>query len=106
MKKLNYYSLAVLAMLLLPLSSHAQDELEVTLEAVPANASADSAIHDIKLPEGADPQAHESAAFGLDTANKARRLREEMQHEFGEGVSDAARERSRERIENIPAGRP
>lgn len=103
MKTRNLSFLTLIASLLLPLGAHAQDDLEVTLEAVPADSSADAAINDIQLPEAAAPEAHENARFGIDTANKARRLREEMNHEFGNEVSDAARQRARERNQNIPA---
>ncbi len=104
MKTLKLSLLTLMAALLLPLGAQAQeDDLEVTLEAVPANSSADAAINDIQLPEDAAPEAHENAKFGIDTANKARRLREEMSHEFGSEVSDAARERARERTQNIQA---
>ncbi|MDR9437727.1 MAG: hypothetical protein RI563_12670 [Thiohalophilus sp.] len=109
MKKLNLSLLTLMAALLLPLGAQAQeDDLEVTLEAVPADSSADAAINNIELPQDADPQAHKNAEFGIGTANKARRLREEMSHEFGSEVSDAARERARERTQNIqvPGERP
>ncbi|MFP3874239.1 MAG: hypothetical protein ACLFV1_07270 [Thiohalophilus sp.] len=110
MKTLKPYLLTLMAALLLPLGAQAQerDDLEVTLEAVPADSSADAAINDIRLPEDAAPEAHDNAAFGIDTANKARRLREEMNEDFGEGVSERARERAEERNQNIqaPDGRP
>ena len=109
MKTLKLSLLTLMAALLLPLGAQAQeaDDLEVTLEAVPADSSADAAINNIELPEDADPQAHKNAEFGIDTANKARRLREEMSHEFGSEV-DATRERARERTQNIqvPGERP
>lgn len=103
MKTLKLPLLTLMTALLLPLAAHAQEDLEVTLEAVPANSSADAAINDIELPEDADPEARENASHGIDTANKARRLREEMRHEFGNEVSDAARERAQERTQNIQA---
>ncbi|MDZ7803330.1 hypothetical protein [Thiohalophilus sp.] len=113
MKTLKLSLLTLMAALLLPLGAQAQeDDLEVTLEAVPADSSADAAVNDIVLPQDADAEAHENAAFGIDTANKARRLREEMGEDFGQDVSGAARERAEERTQNIeipggnPGGRP
>lgn len=103
MKTRNLSFLTLIAALLLPLGVHAQDDLEVTLEAVPADSSADAAINDIALPEEAAPEAHKNAQFGIDTANKARRLREEMNEDFGQGVSETARERAEERRQNIEA---
>lgn len=108
MKTLKLSLLTLMAALMLPLAAHAQEDLEVTLEAVPANSSADAAINDIELPQDAAPEAHENAKFGIDTANKARRLREEMNEDFGQDVSGAARDRAEERTQNIqvPGGRP
>ncbi|MDZ7661430.1 hypothetical protein [Thiohalophilus sp.] len=110
MKTLKPYFLTLMAALLLPLGVQAQeqDDLEVTLEAVPADSSADAAVTDIRLPEDAAPEAHENAEFGIDTANKARRLREEMNEDFGQDVSDTARDRAEERNQNIqvPGDRP
>lgn len=101
MKTLNLSLLTLMTALLLPLAAQAQEDLEVTLEAVPADSSADAAINDIALPEDADPQAHENARHGIDTANEARRMREEMSHEFGNETSESARERAGERTQNI-----
>jgi len=66
-----------------------QSDLEMTLEVVPANSSADAATGEIKLPESvpADSPAHDASKFGLETANKAR----ELGTKFGQDVSNAAR---------------
>lgn len=86
-----------------------QQDLEVTMDVVPANASA-GAAGEIKLPltlpAAASARGRESSAFGLDTANKARELQGDLGREFGKDVSDAARERSH--APNLPpqSGRP
>ena len=118
MKTLTRYSLIIMVALLLPAISHANDDLEVTLEAVPANGSPDVAISNIELPAEARHEAREYAQVGLDTANEARRLREQREQmdrdfgrNFGEGVSDEARERAHERTGEragdmqVPGGR-
>ena len=73
-----------------------QRDLEVTMEVVPANASA-SAAGEIRLPitrpDTASPRAREASAFGLGTANSARDKGDLSGREFGQGVSEAARQR-------------
>ena len=66
-----------------------QQDLEVTMDVVPANASA-RAGREIKLPITLPetPRAGEASAFGLETANRAR----DLGREFGKAVSEAARE--------------
>jgi len=70
-----------------------QQDLEVTMDVVPANAPASAAAGEIKLPitlpETASPRAREASAFGLETANRAR----ELGREFGKEVSEAARKK-------------
>lgn len=71
-----------------------QQDLEVTMDVVPANASAGAASEiklPIALPETASPRARDASAFGLETANRAR----ELGREFGKEVSETARERDR-----------
>jgi len=87
-------------------SAWAQKDLEVTMEVVPADAAAGAATGEIKLPDVAAPEAHENAAFGLETANKAREMKGEMGEQFGQEVSEAARERAADRIPNVVPGRP
>lgn len=79
-----------------------QQDLEVTMDVVPANASAGAATGEIKLPETAATRAQEGSAFGLGTANRARELQGDHGREFGQEVSEAARERARDRVPNIP----
>lgn len=77
-----------------------QQDLEVTMEVVPANAAASAATGEIKLPETAAPRAQEAAAFGLETANRARELKGELGREFGKEVVERAR--AREHTPNKP----
>jgi hypothetical protein len=72
-----------------------QQDLEVTISVVPADAAADAATKVIPLPDSS--QAQESAAFGIGIANKAREMRGELGRQFGEDVSAAARERAQSR---------
>lgn len=71
-----------------------QQDLEVTMDVLPANASANAATGQIPLPDTAASQAQEASAFGLETANKAR----DLGRDFGQEVS----ERAREHAPNIP----
>jgi hypothetical protein len=71
-----------------------QRDLEVTMDVVPANASAGAAGEiklPITLPATASPQGQESSAFGLGTANLARDKGDLSGQEFGQRVSEAAR---------------
>lgn len=77
-----------------------QRDLEVTMEVVPAGASADAATGEIKLPETAAPRAQEASAFGHDVANNARELKGDLGRDFGQTVSEAAR--AREHGPNVP----
>jgi hypothetical protein len=80
-----------------------QQDLEVTISVVPADAAADAATKVIELPVTASPQAQESSAFGLSVANKAREMRGELGREFGFAVSDEA---SQGRARPRGTGRP
>jgi hypothetical protein len=81
-----------------------QQDLEVTIRMVPADAAADAATKVIKLPADKVPtQAQESSAFGLGIANKAREMRGELGREFGTAVSDEA---SQGRARPRGTGRP
>jgi hypothetical protein len=88
----------------------AQQDLEVTMGVVPANASASAAAGEIKLPvalpDTASDRAHDASAFGLGTANRAREMQGDLGREFGQGVSEAAR--ARDHTPNLPpqSGRP
>ncbi len=56
-----------------------------------------------KLPETAAPRASDASAFGRDIADRARELKGDLGRDFGQGVSDTARERAQDRI---PSGVP
>ncbi len=77
-----------------------QKDLEVTMDVVPADASAGAPTGVITLPETAAPRAQEASAFGLETANQARELNGDLGRDFGQAVSEAAR--AREHVPNIP----
>lgn len=67
-------------------------EDEVTIEVVgEAEAQPEGLTDTISLPEEAAEQAHESAAFGLETANRAR----EKGEDFGREQAEEARENGR-----------
>ncbi|MGH8707073.1 MAG: hypothetical protein ACREVD_03330 [Burkholderiales bacterium] len=72
-----------------------QQDLEVTIRVVPADAAADAATKVIELPAKASAQARESSAFGLGVANRAREMRGELGRDFGKEVSEAAKARAR-----------
>lgn len=73
------------------LSADHQDGL--TMQAIEAeNNAEEELISDITLPENASPQAHENAAYGLNTANEARR----RGREFGQERAEQARELGRD----------
>ena len=98
MKRFTQYTIGTVFALALSSAAWAQQrDLEVTMDVVPANASAD-ATGEIKLPitlpaaASASPRAQEASAFGLETANKAR----ELGREFGQAVSD------QNRVPNLP----
>ena len=86
---------AALALALPGLAWAQQRDLEVTMDVVPANAASDSATKVIALPATASPRAQERSAFGHSVANKAREARGDLGREFGQSVSEAARERGK-----------
>lgn len=77
-----------------------QQDLEVTMDVVPPGASSGAATGEIKLPGTAALRAQEASAFGLETANSARELKGDLGRDFGQGVSEAARERVH--VPNLP----
>ena len=104
MKRFTRYTIGTVFALALSSAAWAQQrDLEVTMDVVPANASAD-ATGEIKLPitlpATASPQAQDASALGLETANRARELKGDLGREFGKDVSEAARERNR--TPNLP----
>lgn len=68
-----------------------QDDLDVTMKVVPADASAGSALSEIQLPDAASDRARDASAFGLSTASKAREMKGDLGRDFGQSVSEAAR---------------
>lgn len=71
-----------------------QDDLDVTMKVVPADASAGSALSEIKLPDAASDRARDASALGLSTANKAREMKGDLGRDFGQSVSEAAQNKS------------
>lgn len=83
-----------------------QQDLEVTMGVVPANGTPEAVTKEIKLPDAASPQGQESSAFGLGVANQAREMRGELGRDFGQEVSQAARERAAARRGGALPGKP
>jgi hypothetical protein len=107
MKALVRCAIGFLVALALPAAGWAQQQdLEVTIGVVPADAAADAAAKEIKLPDTASLKAQESSAFGLGVANQARETRGELGRDFGKAVSEAARERAQTRGAGRGPGRP
>ncbi len=113
MKRFTQYTIGTVFALALSGAAWAQQrdraqqrDLEVTMDVVPANASAD-ATGEIKLPitlpATASPRAQESSAFGLGTANAAREMKGDLGRDFGQAVSEAAR--AQDRTPNLPPQR-
>ncbi len=104
MKRFTQYTIGTVFALALSSTAWAQQrDLEVTMDVVPANASAD-ATGEIKLPitlpaTTASPQGQESSAFGLGVANMAREAKGDLGREFGQAVSEA---RAQDRVPNVP----
>jgi hypothetical protein len=68
-----------------------QDDLDVTMSVVPANATGAGALSEIKLPDAASDRGRDAAAFGQSTASKARDMKGDLGRDFGQSVSEAAR---------------
>src|SRR5712691_3181935 len=103
MKQVTRYTIGTILSFALSGAAWAQQppqrDLEVTMDVVPANASAGAATGEIKLPITLPDtsRAREASAFGLDTANSAR----DLGSAFGQAVSEAAR--TQDRTPNIPS---
>ena len=100
MKRFTRYTIGTVFAFALSSAAWAQQrDLEVTMDVVPANASAD-ATGEIKLPitlpGTASPQGRDASTFGLETANRAR----DLGRDFGQAVSEAAR--AQDRTPNVP----
>jgi len=109
MKRFTRYAIGTILVLGLSSAWAQQRDLEVTMDVVPANVSAGAAGEiklPITLPETASARAREASAFGLGTANAARDKGDLSGREFGQEISEAARQR--DHIPNLPpqAGRP
>ena len=103
MKRFTQCTIGAIFGLALSSAALAQQDLEVTMRVVPANAAPD-ATGEIKLPitlpATASARAQESSAFGLGTANSAREMQGDLGRDFGHGVSEAAR--AQDRTPNLP----
>lgn len=96
MKRLTLITLGAALALALPGPAWAQQrDLEVTMDVVPANAAPGAATKVIELPDTASDRARERSAFGHGVANKAREMRGELGRDFGQSVSESARERGK-----------
>ena len=86
------YAIGAVMAFALPASAWAQQQdLEVTIRVVPADAAADAATKVIKLPDAAvEARAQQSLPFGHDIANKAREMRGEFGRDIGTAISDQA----------------
>ena len=97
MKQVTLYTIGTILGFALSSAAWAQQrDLEVTMDVVPANASAGAAGEiklPIALPDSASARAREASAFGLGTANAAHDKGDLSGREFGQGVSEAARAR-------------
>ena len=71
-----------------------QDDLDVTMWVVRANASAGSAVSEMKLSEAASDQARAASAFGQSTATQAHDMKGDLGSDFGQSVSEAAHARN------------
>jgi|SRR5258708_4859485 len=104
MKRFTQYTIGTVFALALSGAAWAQQrDLEVTMDVVPANASAD-ATGEIKLPitlpATASHRGQEASAFGLGVANMAREAKGDLGRDFGQAVSEAAR--AQDRTPNVP----
>jgi len=97
MKRFTRYAIGAILVLGMSSAWAQQRDLEVTMDVVPANASA-GAAGEIKLPvtllDTASPQGQAASAFGQATATMARD-KGDLSGPFGQAVSDAARTRDK-----------
>jgi hypothetical protein len=103
MKTFTRYAMGTILVLGVSSAWAQQRDLEVTMDVVPANASAGAAGEiklPITLPPTASARAREASAFGHDTANLARDKDDLTGREFGQEVSEAAR--ARDHSPNLP----
>jgi hypothetical protein len=102
MKTFTRYATGTILVLAVSSAWAQQRDLEVTMDVVPANASAGAAGDKlpITLPPTASARAREASAFGHETANLARDKDGLTGREFGQEVSEAAR--ARDHTPNLP----
>ena len=98
MKRFTGYAIGATLVLGMSGAWAQQRDLEVTMDVVPANASA-GAAGEIKLPlalpDTASLQGQAASAFGQRTATLARDKVDLSGQQFGQAVSDAARTRDK-----------
>jgi len=96
MKRFTRYAIGAILVLVTSGAWAQQRDLEVTMDVVPANASA-GAAGEIKLPfalpDTASLQGQAASTFGQGTATLARDKGELSGQQFGQTVSEAARTR-------------
>ena len=109
MKPFTRYAIGTILVLGMSSAWAQQRDLEVTMDVVPANASARDA-GEIKLPtalpDKASPRGQEASAFGQATSNLARDKGDLSGREFGQSVSEAAQQRNQDRNPPGKSGRP
>jgi hypothetical protein len=110
MKRLIRYATSAVLVFGLSNAWAQQRDLDVTMDVVPANASANAATGEIKLPivlpQTASDRAQEASAFGHGTANLARDKGDVTGRDFGQAVSEAAQQRNQDRSPPGKSGRP
>ena len=87
-------TLAALALAAPAVLAQHQDDLDVTMTVVPANATAGSALSVIKLPDAASDRAGAASSFGQSTAARARDMKGDLGRDFGQSVSEAAQNKN------------
>lgn len=99
LKTITGYTAGILLLGLMatPVWADEEEGDDVTMEVV-SDADADETefVDEIELPEAASDTAHDNAAFGIETANEARKNASEDGRAFGESVSREAREQGRD----------
>ena len=104
MKRFTRYAIGTILVLGTSSAWAQQRDLEVTMDVVPANASAGAAGEiklPITLPDTASPRAQEASAFGQATSSLARDKGDLSGREFGQTISEAARTR----VQPTPPGK-
>jgi len=103
MKRFTRYAIGTILVLGMSSAWAQQRDLEVTMDVVPANASA-GAAGEIKLPvtllDSASPRGQESSSFGRTTSDLARDKGDLTGREFGDQISGEARNQTR--TPNLP----